>query len=161
MLGSKKDLLIRYSMHHQVHHTDVVPELAGRRGMSLVARSKGEKNIPTICESPVACNRDAKSPSCGRRVVEAVPEHRSRSERRSSRAMVREWSRQSPSTSQGAERRSPRAVVRERSRQSPSTGRGASDEVPELASRRGISLVARSKGEKINASQLYVSTNDM
>jgi len=27
-------------MHHQVHHTDIVPELAGRRSMSLVARSK-------------------------------------------------------------------------------------------------------------------------
>ena len=80
MPGSKKVLLIRYSMNHQVHRTDVVPELAGRRGMSLVARSKGEKNIPTICESPVACSRDAKSLSCDRRVVEAVPEHKSRSE---------------------------------------------------------------------------------
>jgi hypothetical protein len=27
-------------MHRQVHRTDVVPELAGRRSMSLVARSK-------------------------------------------------------------------------------------------------------------------------
>ena len=32
------------------------------------------KNIPTVCKSPVACSRDAKSLSCGRRVVEAVPE---------------------------------------------------------------------------------------
>jgi hypothetical protein len=27
-------------MHRQVHHTNVVPELAGRRSISLVARSK-------------------------------------------------------------------------------------------------------------------------
>jgi hypothetical protein len=27
-------------MHRQVHRTDVVPELAGRRSISLVARSK-------------------------------------------------------------------------------------------------------------------------
>jgi hypothetical protein len=27
-------------MHWQVHHTDVVSELAGRRSISLVARSK-------------------------------------------------------------------------------------------------------------------------
>ena len=55
-----------------------------------------------------------KSPSYDQRVVEAVPEHRSRSERRSPRAMVGEWSRQSSSI-----------------------GRGASDEVPELWSESG------------------------
>jgi hypothetical protein len=27
-------------MHWQVHHTDIVPELAGRRSIILVARSK-------------------------------------------------------------------------------------------------------------------------
>ena len=79
MPGSKKVLLIRYNMHHQVHRTDVVPELAGRRGMSLVARSKGE-NISQLYVSRQS------------HVVEM----------RSPRAVVGEWSRQSPSTSQGA-----------------------------------------------------------
>jgi len=32
-------------MHRQMHRTDVVPELAGRRSMSLVARSKKLKII--------------------------------------------------------------------------------------------------------------------
>ena len=84
--GSKRVLLIRYSMHHQAHRTDVVLELAERRGMSLVARSKGEKI------SQLYASRQS-------HVVEM---------------------------------QSPRAVVGEWSRQSPSTGRGASDEVPEL-----------------------------
>ena len=92
MPGSKKVLLIRYSMHYQVHRTDVVPELAGRRDMSLVARSKGEKI------SQLYASRQS-------HVVET---------------------------------QSPRAVVGEWSRQSPSIGRGASDEVPEPWSESGL-----------------------
>ena len=60
-----------------------------------------------------------KSPSHGRRVIEVVPEHRSRSERRSPRSVVGGWSRQSPCVR--SERRSPRAVVGEWSSESPST----------------------------------------
>ena len=77
-----------------------------------------------------------KSSSCGQRVVKAVPEHKSRSERRSPRAMVRDWSRQSPSTSQGASdevpklwsesgRGSPRAQVKERATKSPCIARNS------------------------------------
>ena len=62
-------------MHWQVHRTDVVPELAGRRGMTLVARSKGEKI------SQLYASRQS-------HVVKT----------RSPRAVVEEWSRQSPST---------------------------------------------------------------
>ena len=42
-------------MHHQVHRTDIVPELAGRRSVSLVARSKGEKisQLYAGCQSHV------------------------------------------------------------------------------------------------------------
>jgi len=32
--------LVSEPVHRKMHHTDVVPELAGRRSMSLVARSK-------------------------------------------------------------------------------------------------------------------------
>ena len=58
---------------------DVVPELVVRRGMSLVARSKGEKI------SQLYANRQS-------HVVEM----------RNSQAVVGEWSRQSPSTGRGA-----------------------------------------------------------
>jgi len=34
-------------MHRQMHRIDVVPELAGRRSMSLVARPKKLKIIPS------------------------------------------------------------------------------------------------------------------
>ena len=56
-------------MHRQVHHTDVVPELAGRQSISLVARSK--KCFSTVCEykSHVA------EESGLRAVVGTVPEH--------------------------------------------------------------------------------------
>ena len=60
-----------------------------------------------------------KSPSRGRRVIEAVPKHRSRSEQRSPRSMVGGLSRQSLCVR--SERRSPRAVVGEWSSESPST----------------------------------------
>ena len=66
-------------MHRQVHRTDVVPELAGRRGTSLVARSKREKISQLYA-------------SCQSHVVET----------QSPQAMVGEWSRQSPSTGRGA-----------------------------------------------------------
>ena len=126
--GSKKEFPVklriqssyrRYEMHRQVHRTDVVPELAGRRGMSLVARSKGEKIFQLYA-------------SRQSHVVET----------RSPRAVVREWSRQSPSTSQGAsdevlelwsesDRGSPRAQVEERATKSPSCGRRVIEAVPE------------------------------
>ena len=88
-------------MHHQVHRTDVVLELAGRRGMSLVARSKGEKI------SQLYASRQS-------HVVKT----------RRPRAVVGEWSRQYPSTGRGASnevpelwsesgRGSPRAQVEE------------------------------------------------
>ena len=51
LLGSKKKNPHRNSdtkMHRQVHRTDVVSELAGRRSMSLVARSKKVK-LPLSC----------------------------------------------------------------------------------------------------------------
>ena len=62
-------------MHRQVHRTDVVPELAGRRDISLVARSNEEKI------SQLYASRQS-------HVVET----------RSPRAVIGEWSRQSPST---------------------------------------------------------------
>ena len=113
MPGSKKVLLIRYSMHHQVHRTDVVSELAGRRGMNLVARSKGEK-----ISQPYASRQS--------HIVET----------RSPRAVVGEWLRQSPSTGQGAsdevpelwsesDRGSPQAQVEERAMKSPSVARNS------------------------------------
>ena len=62
-------------MHRQVHRTDVVPELAGRRDISLVARSNEEK------------------------ISQLYASHQSHVvETRSPQAVVGEWSRQSPST---------------------------------------------------------------
>ena len=97
-------------MHHKVHHTDVVPELAGRRGMSLVARSKGEKILQLYA-------------SRQSHVVEM----------RSPRAVVGEWSRQSLSTGRGASGEvqtmvrewcaSPRAQVEKQTTKSPSVAR--------------------------------------
>jgi hypothetical protein len=63
-------------MHRQVHRTDVVPELAGRRSMSLVARFK-KVTIPQLYVSPSS------------HVAEEI----------SCRAVVGEWSKQSLSTS--------------------------------------------------------------
>ena len=71
-------------MHRQVHRTDVVPELAGRRGMSFVARSKQERISQLYASHQLY-------------VVEM----------RSPRAVVGEWSRQSLSTSQGARDEAP------------------------------------------------------
>ena len=106
-------------MHRQVHHTDVVPELAGRRGMSLVARSKCEKisQLYASCQSHVA-------------------------ETQSPRAVVGEWSRQSPCVGREtsdevpklwseSDRGSPRAQVEERATKSPSRGRRVIEAVPE------------------------------
>ena len=73
-------------MHRQVHRTDVVLELAGRRDINLVARLNEEKI------SQLYASRQS-------HIVKT---------------------------------RSPRAVIGEWSRQSPSTNQGASDEVPEL-----------------------------
>ena len=38
-------------MHHQVHRINIVPELAGRRSMSLVARSKNYNCSSVVYES--------------------------------------------------------------------------------------------------------------
>ena len=67
-------------MHRQVHRTDVVPELAGMRDISLVARSNEEKKISQLYASRQS------------HVVET----------RSPRVVIGEWSKQSLSTSQGA-----------------------------------------------------------
>ena len=51
VLGSKKKNPRRNfdaETHHQMHHDDVVPELAGRRSMSLLARSKKLKLFSPI-----------------------------------------------------------------------------------------------------------------
>jgi hypothetical protein len=61
-------------MHRQVHRTDVVPELAGRRSMSLVARSK-KVLISQLYASQIS------------HVAEEIRH----------RAVVGEWSKQSPS----------------------------------------------------------------
>jgi len=85
-------------MHRQMHRTDVVPELAGRQSMSLVARSKNSsypvpEHLMLICHridlptSPRACSArwlvqyldfqtirlDDQSPSMQCSVVGAVP----------------------------------------------------------------------------------------
>jgi hypothetical protein len=62
-------------MHRQVHRTDVVLELARRRSMSLVARSK-KALISQLYASQIShvAERNQTS-SCGRGVVETVPEH--------------------------------------------------------------------------------------
>jgi len=45
-------------MHRQMHRTDVVPELAGRRSMSLVARSKNLKlSSPRASHAHLPSNR--------------------------------------------------------------------------------------------------------
>ena len=53
-----------------MHHTDVVPELAGRRGMSLVARSK-EKSLNCMGVQITCSQREPFIQA----VVGAVPEH--------------------------------------------------------------------------------------
>jgi len=56
VVGAKEKSLRRNSdtkMHRQVHRTDVVPELAGRQSMSLVARSKKTKIAPQLYMSPI------------------------------------------------------------------------------------------------------------
>ena len=80
-----------------MHCTDVVPEFTERRDISLVARSNEEKIFQLYA-------------SRQSHVVET----------RSPRAVIGEWSRQSPSTSQGARDEVP-DVVRRWLRQSPST----------------------------------------
>jgi hypothetical protein len=62
-------------MHRQVHRTDVVPDLAGRRSMSLVARSK-----KTLTSQLYASQ-----------ILHVAEESRPQ-------AVVGEWSKQSPST---------------------------------------------------------------
>jgi hypothetical protein len=62
-------------MHRQVYRTDVVPELAERRSMSLVARSKKEL-ISKLYASPIS------------HVAEEIRRQ----------AVVGEWSKQSSST---------------------------------------------------------------
>jgi hypothetical protein len=63
-------------MHRQVHRTDVVPELAGRRSMSLVARSK-KALISQLYASQISHVAEETRPQAVvRGVVETVPEHR-------------------------------------------------------------------------------------
>jgi hypothetical protein len=61
-------------MHRQVHRTDVVPELAGRRSINLVARSKKALTSELYVSQ----------------ISHVAEENRPQ-------AVVREWSKQSPS----------------------------------------------------------------
>jgi hypothetical protein len=59
-----------------VHRTDVVPELAGRRSMSLVARSK-KALIPQLYASQISHVAEETRPQAVvEGVVEIVPEYR-------------------------------------------------------------------------------------
>jgi hypothetical protein len=78
-------------MHWQVHRTDVVPELAGRRSMILVARSK------KIMTSQLYVS-----------LISHVAEEIRR------RAMVGEWSKQSSSITEGMVDESPSRMRRGR-----------------------------------------------
>jgi hypothetical protein len=66
-------------MHWQVHRTDVVPELAGRRSIILVARSKkimtSQLYVSQISHVAEEIRLELWASSCGQRVVEAVSEH--------------------------------------------------------------------------------------
>ena len=57
-------------MHRQMHRTDVVPELAGRRSISLVARSKKLNRL--IDQSPGVQLHDDQFPSIERSVVGVI-----------------------------------------------------------------------------------------
>jgi hypothetical protein len=62
-------------MHRKVHRTDVVPELAGRRSMSPVARSK-KALIPQLYASQIShVAEETRLQAVVGRVVETVPEH--------------------------------------------------------------------------------------
>jgi hypothetical protein len=78
-------------MHRQVHRTDVVPELAGSQSTSLVARSKKRMSLVArskkvwtseLYVSNFTSSQGKQTSSCGRGVVETVPEHSVRRGRR-------------------------------------------------------------------------------
>jgi hypothetical protein len=150
-------------MHRQVHHTDVVPELAGRRGMSLVSRSKRERIsqlyasrqshvVETQSPRAMVGEWSRQSPSTGRRASDEVPEPWSESDRGSPRAQVEERATKSPSRGRRvieavpehrskSGRGSPRAQVEERATKSPSRGRRVIEAVPEHRSRSTCSCI--------------------
>jgi hypothetical protein len=76
-------------MHRQVHRTNVIPDLAGRRSMSLVARSK-KALTSELYASQISYVAEENRPQ----------------------AVVGEWSKQSPSTAKDMVNESP-SIVRE------------------------------------------------
>jgi TolB-like protein len=63
-------------MHRQVHRTDVVPELARRRSMSLVARSKKALILQLYASQISHVAEETRPQAVVRGVVKTIPEHR-------------------------------------------------------------------------------------